>query len=80
MLASKKEWGVTDLLEQLLQTAQNGPTISGTFAEDNRFYDDRSTYTGVHKVGGPTIIDREKQVLCVACVTSVTSVACVWLV
>jgi hypothetical protein len=29
-------------------------------AEENRFYDDRSTYTGVHKVGGPTIVDKEK--------------------
>ena len=25
-----------------------------------RFYDDKSTYTGVWKNGGPTIIDKEK--------------------
>lgn len=38
-----------------------GPVISGTFADSNcRFYDDKSTYTGVHKNGGPTIIDKEK--------------------
>ena len=28
-----------------------------------RFYDDRSTYTGVHKAGGPTVVDRDKQTL-----------------
>ena len=38
-----------------------GPVISGTFADANcRFYDDKSTYTGVHKNGGPTVIDKEK--------------------
>jgi hypothetical protein len=31
-----------------------------TQAKENRFYDDKSSYTGVHKAGGPTIVDKEK--------------------
>ena len=31
-----------------------------TQAKDNRFYDDKSSYTGVHKAGGPTVVDKEK--------------------
>ena len=37
--------------------------IHGTVAAEVRFHDDQSTYTGVHKAGGPTIIDREKATL-----------------
>lgn len=32
-----------------------------TVAQENRFYDDKETYTGVHKAGGPTVVDRDKQ-------------------
>ena len=31
-----------------------------TQAKENRFFDDKSSYTGVHKAGGPTIVDKEK--------------------
>ena len=34
--------------------------LTGTQAQENRFYDDKTTYTGVHKSGGPTIVDKEK--------------------
>lgn len=39
------------------------PSIRGTVAEETRFHDDQSTYTGVHKAGGPTIVDRDKPTL-----------------
>lgn len=29
----------------------------GTKADNVRFHDDKSTYTGVHKMGGPTTVD-----------------------
>jgi hypothetical protein len=32
-----------------------------TIAQETRFYDDKETYTGVHKAGGPTVVDRDKQ-------------------
>ncbi len=32
-------------------------SVSGTVAEDNRFHDDRSLYTGVHLKGGPSTSD-----------------------
>jgi hypothetical protein len=35
--------------------------LTGTVAQANRFHDDQRTYTGVHKAGGPTTIDRDKQ-------------------
>jgi len=34
-----------------------GPQASGTKAAPTRFYDDKSTYTGVHKAGGPSTND-----------------------
>ncbi|GAB5368656.1 hypothetical protein AAMO2058_001338400 [Amorphochlora amoebiformis] len=34
-----------------------GPTATGTVAENVKWHDDKSTYTGVYKQGGPTIVD-----------------------
>ncbi len=60
--------GLTDIAEKKITDYNNlceyivgighGPNISGTIAEHNRFFDDKSTYTGVYTKGGPTIIDR----------------------
>jgi len=36
---------------------QKVPVSSGTKADKVKFYDDKSTYTGVHKNGGPTTTD-----------------------
>ncbi|KAL7708096.1 p25-alpha [Lotmaria passim] len=38
--------------------ASAAPKSSGTKAEAVRFYDDKSSYTGVAKQGGPTNVDR----------------------
>ena len=38
--------------------ASGAPKSSGTKAEAVRFHDDKSTYTGVAKKGGPTTVDR----------------------
>jgi hypothetical protein len=54
---------VNQFISYLTYATASGPSMSGTFAEGNRFYDDPQTYTGVHKHGGPTIIDAEKQTL-----------------
>jgi len=34
-----------------------GPIFVGTKTDDVRFYDDKSSYTGVHKHGGPSTVD-----------------------
>eukprot|EP00961_Rhodomonas_salina_P037842 508533-Rhodomonas_salina.1 len=33
------------------ERAQGGPVLHGTVPEDNRFHDDKTTYTGVHANG-----------------------------
>ena len=35
--------------------------LTGTVAQPNKFHDDPRTYTVVHKAGGPTTIDHDKQ-------------------
>ncbi len=49
------------LVDRLLNMTAEGPSINGTFAQAHRLHDDKSTYTGVYKAGGPTTIDYEKQ-------------------
>lgn len=36
---------------------EEGPILYGTKPDEVRFHDDKSTYTGVHKMGGPTTVD-----------------------
>lgn len=43
-------------VEEMIASA--APKSSGTKAEAVRFYDDKSSYTGVAKQGGPTNVDR----------------------
>jgi hypothetical protein len=40
--------------------ALQGPSVSGTLAQANRFHDDKGSYTGTHVYGGPTKIDTDK--------------------
>lgn len=64
MIAVKKEVSPKDLAEFLILKCGEGPRLTDvTKAQENRFYDDKSTYTGVHKAGGPTTVDKEKQQL-----------------
>jgi hypothetical protein len=56
----KKNVDGETLVENLLNRTREGPSIKGTAASPSRFHDDKSTYTGVYKAGGPTIIDYEK--------------------
>jgi len=39
---------------KVAQNAVGGPVLLGTLAEFVRFHDDKETYTGVHKCGGPS--------------------------
>lgn len=56
-IAEKKITDYNNLCEYIVAIGR-GPTITGTVAGHNRFFDDKSTYTGVYNKGGPTIIDR----------------------
>lgn len=38
----------------------HGPEFKGTKAQYNKFHDDKTLYTGVHKMGGPTTVDKGK--------------------
>eukprot|EP00949_MAST-11_sp_MAST-11-sp1_P000388 g388.t1 len=54
MIAQKKRVPFESLISYLLQTHAQ-PTLTGaTAVETVRFHDDKSTYTGVYKRGGPT--------------------------
>jgi hypothetical protein len=59
-VAVKKGVNGEALVERLLTMTANGPSIRGTFAGSVRLHDDKSTYTGVYKAGGPTTTDYEK--------------------
>lgn len=62
MIASRKDVSFNELLDYIQMTTAEGPSYAGTtVAQENRFYDDKETYTGVHKSGGPTVVDRDKQ-------------------
>ena len=59
-IAVKKRVNVHLLIEKLFSNTAHGPSIQGTFADDHvRLHDDKTTYTGVHVAGGPTIIDNK---------------------
>ncbi|KAI4835072.1 p25-alpha family protein [Plasmodium brasilianum] len=59
-LIEKHKLDYDKFVETLCYEASNGPILYGTKADNVRFHDDKSTYTGVHKLGGPTIIDKNK--------------------
>eukprot|EP01068_Selenidium_serpulae_P004636 Selendium_serpulae@DN3677_c0_g1_i1.p1 len=52
-VATKKGVDVSEIKSAI--TAGSGPKLSGTKADDVRFHDDKSTYTGVHAKGGPEV-------------------------
>jgi len=60
-VAARKGVSVTDVVMDLFTYTAEGPSVRGTFAESTRLHDDKSTYTGVYKAGGPTVVDYEKQ-------------------
>ena len=37
--------------------SHGGPTFAGTKADNVKFHDDKSLYTGVYSQGGPTNVD-----------------------
>lgn len=53
--AEKKGVATRELLQAIV--AKGSPDCSGTKAQTVRLYDDKSTYTGVAKQGGPTTVD-----------------------
>jgi hypothetical protein len=64
-VALRKGFSVEDLTSFLLTgPACAGPHLHATVAGANKFHDDQSLYTGVHKAGGPTTIDVSALPLC----------------
>ena len=57
-IAAKKNMSTENMLEYIIDICPSfQPSSATTFAMPTRFHDDVRTYTGVHKAGGPTIID-----------------------
>lgn len=56
LVAKKKSVPDTSVLEAV--SASQGPALNGTVAENVRFHDDKSTYTGVHAKGGPSSVPK----------------------
>ena len=53
-IAYKLNAPVEEVVLRIVQT--EGPTLNNaTVPSETRFYDDKTTYTGVHTAGGPTI-------------------------
>lgn len=48
-----------ELINRILIAPPRSQILSGTAAIPNRFHDDVSTYTGVHKSGGPSVMDSQ---------------------
>eukprot|EP00892_Ulva_mutabilis_P004520 jgi/Ulvmu1/243/UM001_0247.1 len=55
LVAEKKGIEYDALVAKIL--AAGGPASSGTQADNVKFHDDKSLYTGVYKNGGPTNVD-----------------------
>lgn len=54
-IAARKKKPVDEIIQQLCSSA--GPSFSGTKTDAVRFYDDKTTFTGVHAHGGPSTVD-----------------------
>ena len=56
-IATKKNIPTEDLFQRILIASPSfQPSSASTFAIPTRFHDDISSYTGVHKAGGPSSI------------------------
>lgn len=51
LVAEKKGEGIDAIYQAIAESS--GPSMNFTKASSNRFHDDRSTYTGTHREGGP---------------------------
>lgn len=58
-MAAKEKQCEYDVLANKLASLK-GPNFKGTKAEYTKFHDDKNTYTGVYKEGGPTTVDKGK--------------------
>eukprot|EP00923_Selenidium_pygospionis_P011208 GHVN01019431.1.p2 GENE.GHVN01019431.1~~GHVN01019431.1.p2 ORF type:complete len:164 (+),score=20.84 GHVN01019431.1:1075-1566(+) len=54
-IATTKKLSTDDLVDKICSSG--GPVFNATKTDAVRFYDDKSTFTGVHAHGGPTTID-----------------------
>lgn len=56
MFAEKKGVAPDEVVAKVLSTG--GPSFQGTQADNVKFHDDKSLYTGVYAQGGPTNVDQ----------------------
>lgn len=56
-VATKKKTSADTIRAVIVKEGGEGPILYGTKADDVRFYDDKTSYTGVHKKGGPSTVD-----------------------
>ncbi|VWU48670.1 p25-alpha family protein, putative [Hepatocystis sp. ex Piliocolobus tephrosceles] len=59
-LVEKHKLNYEKFVATLTNEAVKGPILQGTKAENIKFYDDKSLFTGVHKHGGPTTVDKNR--------------------
>ena len=59
-LSEKKGISKDDLANQIEKIG--GPHFHGTVPDKVRLHDDKSTYTGVYALGGPSVVDQKPQV------------------
>ncbi|PFH33097.1 p25-alpha family protein [Besnoitia besnoiti] len=55
-IAKRKKTSLEEVTEKMCSSS--GPSFTGTKMEPVRFYDDKSTFTGVHAHGGPSTLDK----------------------
>jgi len=61
-IAFRKKMDIEVLIEYIeCNGALRTNTTSGLIPMPNRFHDDLQGYTGVHKAGGPTVVDRNNR-------------------
>ncbi|KEP66805.1 UNVERIFIED_CONTAM: p25-alpha family protein [Hammondia hammondi] len=56
LVAEKKKVSADQIVTKI-STSEGGPIFVGTKTEHVRLHDDKDTYTGVHKNGGPVLVD-----------------------
>lgn len=76
LIAEKKKKSFDAVCETVI--GASGPTTNATRAEYVKFHDDKSTYTGVYAKGGPTNVDRSRDLsgLCDRTPADVRGVKC----
>ncbi|KAF4642269.1 p25-alpha family protein [Toxoplasma gondii] len=55
-LVAEKKKASADQIVTKIAASEGGPIFVGTNTEHVRLHDDKDTYTGIHKTGGPVLV------------------------